>query len=353
MIIVSKLNTKIKIDTPFDWETDLLAWYDAHKRSLPWRNRSEKSDPYSVWISEIMLQQTTVQTVTPYFERFMYRFPSVHALAKASMSDVMAIWQGLGYYRRAHHMHRAAQIIVEKGLPSSYDDWLQLPGIGPYTAGAITSIALGQPAVVVDGNVARVFSRYFGISGKKWMNTIWKKAKQTLPTHPKARPGCYTQALMELGAIVCRPRSPECHICPLQKKCFAFAHQCMSLFPPKKERTIKKKYGNVFIFQRSDGKILMDNDPPVSLLRGLWGFPTTPWTEKISPIPGGQKIGTIKHIFTHFHLYLDVWYCQYASIICQGQKWSSPEDIKNFPMSSLMKKVKKYVDTIDHNQKDA
>jgi A/G-specific adenine glycosylase len=351
MIILSKLDTRIKIDIPFDWESTLLAWYDTHKRSLPWRNYPEKSDPYAVWISEIMLQQTTVQTVIPYFERFMQRFPSVVDLAKASVNDVMMMWQGLGYYRRAHHMHRAAQMIADQGFPSSHDAWLQLPGIGPYTAGAITSIALGQPAVVVDGNVARVLSRYFGIDGKNWMNTVWGKARQILPTHIKARPGCYTQALMELGATVCRPRSPECHTCPLKKKCFAFTHQCVPLFPPQKERVIKKKYGIVFIFQRPDGKILLDNDPPVSLLKGLWGFPTTPWTEKSLPTSQGQKIGELKHIFTHFHLYLDIRHCQHISITCQGQKWVSPKDIGNFPMSSLMKKVKKYVDTIDHNQK--
>lgn len=335
----------IKITLSCTMESQILTWYDQNKRSLPWRLNPGQSDPYITWISEIMLQQTTVQTTIPYFERFMQRFPSVVNLAQASIDDVLMIWQGLGYYRRAHHMHHAAQIISKTGFPSSYEEWKKLPGIGPYTAGAITSIALGQPAAVVDGNVARIFSRYFGISGKQWHRDIWHKAESILPTHPNARPGCYTQALMDLGATICQPKSPQCTVCPLQKKCFAFAHQCISSYPPKKKRAIRKKYGIVLVFQNQSGQILIDHDPPVSLLKDLWGFPTTPWTDHPPQKTYGRKIGSVQHIFTHIHLHLDVWHHPDPSIICEGQKWVHWDQIASFPLSSLMKKIQKMLAT--------
>ncbi len=335
--------TTIKISAPFI-EPLVLQWYDMHCRTLPWRVHAGKSDCYAVWISEMMLQQTTVATAIGYFDQFMHRFPTVHDLATASIDDVLMVWQGLGYYRRAHYVHQAAQIIADRGFPTSYDAWLALPGIGPYTAGAITTMALWKPAVVVDGNIERLFSRVFGIDGPKWRSKIMDIAHQQLPTHAMARPGCYTQALMDLGATVCTPKSPKCLVCPLNKHCFALANACVDTLPPK---TIKKKsvrYGLVWIMRNDTGHIMLDKNPPISLLKGLWSFPTTPWSDTMPSDPQtGHKLGSVSHVFTHFTLHLDVW-CRVPCVDpTPSQEWFSMPEITALPMSRLMTKVKNMV----------
>ena len=205
--------------------TALLAWYRAHRRDLPWRRTR---DPYAIWISEAMLQQTRVETVIPYWERFLARFPDVEALATADADDVIACWAGLGYYSRARNLHRAAQIVVERHagrLPADVELLRELPGVGRYTAGAVASIAFDRPAPIVDGNVARVLARLFGIAAdvrsRAVQERLWREAEELARGED---PGALNQALMELGAMVCTPRAPRCADCPWSRRCAAFAH---------------------------------------------------------------------------------------------------------------------------------
>ena len=218
-------------------QRSLLKWYDEHQRDLPWRNTT---DPYPVWISEVMLQQTQVQTVIPYYLKFLEHFPSVAALAKADTDALLRLWAGLGYYSRARNLQKAAQIIVEQfggRFPQSYTDVLALPGIGRYTAAAIVSIAFGQPYAVLDGNVSRVLARLLSMSGdpksSAVQNRLWAAAQQLLP---RARPGDFNQAVMELGATVCSPRQPRCLLCPWTRQCLARQQGQQELLPEKARR---------------------------------------------------------------------------------------------------------------------
>lgn len=313
----------------------VLDWYDHHQRTLPWRTCPP--DPYKVWISEIMLQQTTVTTVIPYFEKFMEKFPCVQSLAAASLDDVFMIWQGLGYYRRATFLHQCAQHIARKGFPHSQQDWLQLPGIGPYTSAAITVIALNQPAVAIDGNIYRIFSRHQGLDGPAWKKQAHEKASEFLPI---TRWGDYTQGLMDIGALVCRPQTPQCSSCPLNEDCYAVQHNHKNL-PPKEVKERPLKYGIVFILTNSDGKVFITQQAPHGLLKGLWGFPTTAWESIPQDMlsPEWQVNGYVHHIFTHFHLRLCV--IQGSSKLAETYEgiWIAPHDLPTYPLSRLMRKV--------------
>lgn len=251
----------------------LVAWYLAQRRSLPWRDHPT---PYRVWVSEIMLQQTQVRTVLPYFLRWMKRFPTVQALSAASEDDVLAQWAGLGYYRRARNLHAAAKLIAERlksggGWPARHVEWLELPGIGRYTAGAICSIALGQCEPIVDGNVERVFSRLFRKNSKNW----WAASRMALDkaVARKVKAGDFNQALMELGATVCTPRNPLCSVCPMRVGCEAYAQGEVEKFPkPKLRARIRKVEEHVACCLDEQGSVLLVKNQG-KWRQGLWDFP--------------------------------------------------------------------------------
>lgn len=259
-------------------QQNLLQWYEAGKRVLPWR---ESRDPYVIWVSEIMLQQTRVEAVVPYFERFIRAFPTVEALATAAQEEVLKLWEGLGYYSRARNLHQAAKIVLEEyggAVPERYEEIRQLPGIGDYTAGAVLSIAYNQPYPAVDGNVKRVFSRIFAIPDDVKRTDVKKRiegiAKELIAP---GRASDFNQALMELGALVCIPTTPRCHTCPVQTLCGAFAEGEPARYPVKSAaRQPKEVVRLVLIVRRmlEDGeRFLLMQNPSEGMLAGLWGFP--------------------------------------------------------------------------------
>jgi len=294
----------------------LLAWYDSRTREMPWRDHP---DPYAVWVSEIMLQQTQVETVKGYFIRFMKAFPTVEALAKAPQQEVLKVWEGLGYYTRARNLQKAAQQLVGQGgqLPSTSTHWAMLPGIGPYTAAAISSISFGEYVPVVDGNVARVFARFLE----------WRDDFQKLPAREKLagwlqpfiekskRPGDFNQAMMDLGATVCTPRNPQCTQCPLQKGCVACAKRLQDELPVKPLRKALPVRNMVAVDIRDQaGRVLLIQRIHEKLLNGLWELPAVEWNatsteehalkrllKKIGLSKTQVKqVGIVEHTFSHF-----------------------------------------------------
>ncbi|MBO9397947.1 A/G-specific adenine glycosylase [Shimia sp. R9_2] len=302
--------------------SDLLAWYDHNARKMPWRigpaerKTGIKPDPYRVWMSEIMLQQTTVAAVKDYFERFTARWPTVNDLAAAADEDVMAEWAGLGYYARARNLLKCARFVSSElggAFPDTVEALLKLPGVGPYTAGAVASIAFDQPATVVDGNVERVMARLFDV------HTPLPAAKPELTElaerlTPQERPGDYAQAVMDLGATICSPRNPACGICPWRAPCQAQKAGTAAELPkktPKKPKPIR--HGVVYIARRVDGAFLLERRPDSGLLGGMLGWPGSEWQETAAPAheaPIKAEWKTLnaeaRHTFTHFHLRLTV-----------------------------------------------
>ena len=299
----------------------LLGWYDRERRDLPWRyGPGETPDPYRVWLSEIMLQQTTVKAVIPYFQEFVRRWPKVERLAKAKLDDVLAAWAGLGYYSRARNLHACAKAIVERHggrFPSSETELRQLPGIGPYTAAAISAIAFGASATPVDGNIERVVSRLFAV------RAVMPGAKPLLRTlaatlTPEARAGDHAQALMDLGARICTPKRPSCLMCPLSMGCDARALGIEATLPmrkPKAERPVR--YGIAFVALREDGHVLLRRRPEAGLLGGMLEVPSTDWGDAEPALARAMKsaplraewwpvTGTVSHTFTHFRLELTI-----------------------------------------------
>ncbi len=300
---------------------DLLEWYDRHARVMPWRTSPAdraagvRPDPYRVWMSEVMLQQTTVAAVKAYFEKFTGTWPTVMDLAGADDADVMAAWAGLGYYARARNLLKCARVVAfELGgvFPSTHDALLKLPGVGPYTAAAIAAIAYDEAAVVVDGNVERVMARLHDV------HTPLPTAKAELTAlartlTPAERPGDYAQAVMDLGATICTPRSPACGICPWRGPCAARAAGTQGDLPKKLPKTPKPtRRGIAYVAMDPDGGVLLEQRPDTGLLGGMMGWPGTAWAEDMpAPAPPlaapWQMLNTqVRHTFTHFHLILDV-----------------------------------------------
>ncbi|WBQ09231.1 A/G-specific adenine glycosylase [Hyphomonadaceae bacterium ML37] len=342
----------------------LLDWYDREGRTLPWRVRPEDrargvtADPYAVWLSEIMLQQTTVPHATPYWTRFLALWPTVHDLANAPREDVMAQWAGLGYYARARNLHACAQMVSnELGgvFPSDLEALRALPGIGEYTANAIRAAAFDLPASVVDGNVERVITRLFAIDAPL------PGAKGVIRDHAARladpdRPGDYAQAIMDLGATVCTPRGPACHACPWAGACAARAAGEMERYPVKAAKKARPvRHGLVFVILRGPAgrrELYVRPRPDKGLLGGMLEAPGSGWLEDVSALPsvvaaapaplGWRKAGAVSHVFTHFALELDV-YAAEAPVSWRGPdaqgRWAPAEPLSASGLPSVMKKA--------------
>lgn len=325
----------------------LLRWYDRVRRDLPWR--LARPDPYKTWLSEIMLQQTQVDTVIPYFEKFLRRFPDVQALAEAKVEEVLAMWSGLGYYSRARNLYAAAGQIVKKvQFPSTMAEWLELPGIGRYTAGAIASIAFNEKVPVVDGNVIRVLARLFALKGDAKKNPLhsklWKLAAKLLP---EKRIGDFNQALMELGALVCTPENPKCGACPLQKKCRAFALKKVADFPTPQP---KAKTVNVLIevaLIEKNGKYLIAKRNGDRHLQSMWEFPQSP--VRGLRLKSAGPLNGVKHSIMNRRILARPHHYYYEAGVPRKNgnyvdyRWVQPEALSRLATSSLNLKIMKGV----------
>jgi A/G-specific adenine glycosylase len=333
---------------------ELLAWYDRHRRRLPWRALpGETPDPYRVWLSEIMLQQTTVATVGPYFHSFLKRWPTMKVLAAAPVEEVMSAWAGLGYYSRARNLHACAQEVAARHggkLPSTEDELRGLPGIGPYTAAAIAAIAFDRKAAPVDGNIERVLARIFAVK------TPLPGAKPELKAiaealAPSKRAGDFAQAMMDLGATICTPKSPACKNCPWADDCLARAMDIAATLPTreaKPERPLKR--GAAFVVLSATEEILLRRRPPKGLLGGMHEPPMSPWTQCFPESPMDhapfkakfRKLpGLVRHGFTHFELELEVYRADdvaHARAAGAGE-WAPVAELKRFALPSVMRKV--------------
>ena len=332
----------------------LLAWYDRHARALPWRARPGRhADPYCVWLSEIMLQQTTVVTVGPYFRDFLARWPSVEALAAADLDEVLHAWQGLGYYARARNLHRCARVISgELGgrFPDHEDELRRLPGVGAYTAAAIAAIAFDRKATVVDGNVERVVARLLNVTVPlpKSKPELHRLAESLTPA---MRPGDYAQAMMDLGATICLPRKPKCMLCPLRDDCAARRIGDPEALPARSPKAARpKRHGVVFWTLRADGAVLLRRRPENGLLGGLFEVPSTewraaPWTggeaKKWAPLAASWRPldGFVRHGFTHFELELSLLVGKARGAASEQGIWCPVERLSDYALPTLMKKV--------------
>ncbi|HUO55030.1 MAG TPA: A/G-specific adenine glycosylase [Rhodoblastus sp.] len=332
----------------------LLAWYDRHRRELPWRARpGETPDAYAVWLSEVMLQQTTVASVSGYFSRFLQQWPRVENLAAAPVEAVMQAWAGLGYYSRARNLHACAQkIVAEHGgrFPREEAALRRLPGVGPYTAAAIAAIAFDAPAIVVDGNVERVVARL------RALETPFPAAKKAIPAlvaeiAPRRRPGDFAQAMMDLGATICTPRGPACVLCPLGEDCAARAAGAAEDFPRKAAKKPRpRRRGAVFFLRRADGAVLTRTRPPRGLLGGMEEFFGTDWRENAaddwdSPFSGVNWAcaGEVDHVFTHFALKLVVFVgaAPRDAPTPPGGRWRAPGEMAVAALPTLMRKAER------------
>ena len=336
----------------------LLEWYDRHRRTLPWRAPAGRtSAPYIVWLSEIMLQQTTVATVGDYFHRFVKRWPSVEALAGAPIDEVLSAWAGLGYYARARNLHACARVVAEQHagrFPEDEAALRALPGIGPYTAAAICAIAFDQPASAVDGNVERVIARLYAIE------TPLPDAKTEIQARaaklvPQSRAGDYAQAMMDLGAMVCMPRNPRCVICPLMQGCRGRKRGIAEELPrraPKADKPTRR--GLAFVLANRDGAILLRKRPTNGLLGGMDEVPSSPWREgklvlaealKQAPVPANWKVleGGVRHTFTHFHLELAVARATATTSrlarLAPGSAWVEIDRMTERALPTVMRKI--------------
>jgi A/G-specific adenine glycosylase len=341
----------------------ILPWYDTHARQLPWRRNP---NPYTVWVSEIMLQQTRVETVLPYYNQWMERFPDLPTLAAASQQDVLSIWEGLGYYGRARNLHQAAGIVMTEfggKLPKEVRELRKLPGIGRNTAGAIASLAYNLSEPVLDGNVRRILTRVFHVQEPVRSPTIekqlWKLAKSILPD---GRTGDYNQALMDLGAIVCTPRNPSCRLCPLEELCLARKFGVEEHLPVVAARPKVPHYTATSAIIQRDNKILITQRPEKGLLGGLWEFPggklqsgeamdvclVREIREKLGvDIVVGDLISIYHHAYTHFRVTMHPFYCTLADdnqprvVQLKEIRWVTVAEMQDYPMGKIDRSIAK------------
>ena len=336
----------------------LLEWYDRHRRTLPWRALpGDSPDPYPVWLSEIMLQQTTVATVGDYFRRFIDRWPTIQALAAAPLDDVLSAWAGLGYYARARNLHACARVVADTYggcFPQDEASLLALPGIGRYTAAAIRAIAFDQPASAVDGNVERVIARLFAIESPL-PDAKLEIATRAAALVPRQRAGDYAQAMMDLGATVCIASNPRCVICPLVSACQGRSLGIAEDLPRRAPKRVKPtRRGLAFVLSRRDGAILLRKRPSEGLLGGMDEVPSSAWREGAlrteqalaeAPVPARWQIldGLVRHTFTHFHLELAVARAtattERLAMLAPGTSWCTLDRMSERALPTVMRKV--------------
>ena len=333
----------------------LLDWYDRHRRDLPWRARpGHAPDPYAVWLSEIMLQQTTVPTVKSYYEKFLALWPRVEDLAAAPIEDVMKAWAGLGYYSRARNLHACARVVARDHggrFPADEKELIKLPGIGPYTAAAISSIAFGRRAVVVDGNVERVVARLKAIDEPMPRAKAAIRAATDALT-PSERAGDFAQGMMDLGATICAPRRPMCALCPYMNGCEARMRGDMERYPvkaPKAERP--RRAGVAFYLRRADGAVLVRTRPPKGLLGGMTELPGSEWRGDfdaktaltLAPVAADwrAKAGVVEHVFTHFSLTLKVFIAEAPRGMAapEGMRWAPEGSLDGEAFPTVFRKA--------------
>ena len=342
------------------FSNDLLKWYDKNARQLPWRSFPT---PYRVWISEIMLQQTRVETVLPYFERFLNQFPDLKTLASASQEDVLRLWEGLGYYSRARNLHKAAQAILSEHdgqIPGTAIKLEQLPGIGHYTAAAIASIAFGEPVAAVDGNIKRIYSRILALQEVFGSTRFEKAVEDYAPTVLSSeRPGDFNQAQMDLGSILCLPRQPLCQACPVKDYCLAFQQGVQNELPLRIKKAAVPHYEVCVAVLTFEGKVLLSQRQQTGLLASLWEFPggkleqgdnsleeclKRELLEKTGlVVTVAEKIGVFKHAYTHFKITVYAWYVRLLSPsplnIPDNCQWVSPENLVDYPMGKVARMI--------------
>ena len=355
MSVAARLPRRKKVADAPD-PADLLAWYDRHRRVLPWRaRRGEKPDPYRVWLSEIMLQQTSAKTAAPYYSRFVARWPTVDALAQASLDDILRAWAGLGYYARARNLRACAHAVVElyEGkFPADLAALRALPGIGDYTAAAVAAIAFDMPAVPVDGNVERVVARLFAVEDE--LPFAKPEIKQLAASLlPACRAGDFAQALMDLGATLCSPKRPACVLCPWNECCVAFERGDPETFPRKaSKREGRLRYGAAFVALRADARVLLRKRPEKGLLGAMSEVPGTAWAHDFdlaSALKSAPRLkakwrrlpGVVTHAFTHFPLELTVFVAEVlrATPAPKGARWVRLADLRGEALPSVMRKV--------------
>jgi A/G-specific adenine glycosylase len=293
----------------------LLAWYGKNRRDLPWRRTR---DPYAIWVSEVMLQQTRVAAVVSYYERFLRRFPDVGTLARARIDTVLTLWSGLGYYRRARHLHAAARILRREGFPRTAAAWRRLPGVGPYTAAAVASIAFGEPVAVVDGNVTRVLSRLHALDDGRPVTDL---AQAWLS--PRA-PGDFNQAVMELGATVCTPRAPECAGCPLRTACDG--KETPERYPAPRARARPVRERRAVAFACRDGRVFLTRRNGTGLLAGMWDLPSTR--------ARGAPLAVIRHGVLNRHMVISV----YRDRAHGAGRWFTARQLDRIPLAAAARK---------------
>jgi A/G-specific adenine glycosylase len=339
----------------------LLAWYKTHRRDLPWR---QSADPYAIWVAEVMLQQTRVETVLAYYEHFLARFPTLQALASASLDDVLKAWEGLGYYARARNLHAAARWVLQElggHLPQSPDALLRLPGVGRYTASAIASIAFGQDAIALDGNLRRVLCRIFGIDDDPGRPNTQRELRMLARAMlPPGQAGDFNQALMDLGATICTPTSPRCLICPLLSLCRARQEGIQNELPIRATRT-QRPHRDVTagVIWDGNGHLLITQRPLDGMLGGLWEFPGGKrrpgealqaclhrelGEELAIQVKVGDLLCTIERTFTHFHMTLYAFDCQWLSgkpqcLGCSDLRWVTLADLETFAFPVADQKI--------------
>jgi A/G-specific adenine glycosylase len=343
---------------------NLLAWYEIHQRQLPWR---ESQDPYAVWISEIMLQQTRVETVIPYYQRWFDRFPDLKTLAAVEIEEVLKLWEGLGYYRRAHNLHAAARIVVDEfeGIfPHEVARLQALPGIGRYSAAAIAAIAFNADEVALDGNLKRVLSRIIDLEvdvrSSQGEKTLMAAAERIMPP---GRASEFNQALMDLGSSICLPKLPDCETCPISSDCLAFERGVQEQRPVRKKKAAIPHYTVVAGVLRKGERVLIAQRPEDKMLAGLWEFPggkcelnesldaclKREWEEELGvKIQVEEKIGVFTHAYTHFKITLHAFYCCLTAGEPSAKEhlsldWVRPRDLEHFPMGKIDRSISKTI----------